>query len=208
MTKLKKFALILLLPIILFGRVEAATDTTTLTGDINDLIVQGNDLLVDISNLTLTALSMGSALDSLETSVGNYTDNVIAVYNTLDGSSSMSLTSELLISMQTLSSTSLALSQQLVVLSNTIITLAPLTMLTTLDSSLAAMLRLSTDIGTMADRIGEMADRILVMADNIGIMADRILATQIIQSENLALTMDAILQTQKNTLALISMFSL
>ena len=208
MTPLRKFTLVLLLPLMLLGRVEAATDTTTLTTDINELIVQGNDLLVQMSKISLSAFTMANTLGTLETSVSNYTNNVIAVYNTLDGSSSMSLTSELLISMQTLSSTSLALSQQLVVLSNTIITLAPLTMLTTLDSSLAAMLRLSTDIGTMADRIGEMADRILVMADNIGIMADRILATQIIQSENLALTMDAILQTQKNTLALISMFSL
>lgn len=207
MTQIRKFAL-LLLPLMLFGRVEAATDTTTLTGDIYNLIEQGNDLLVEMSNTSLTALSMGTALESLETSVGTYTNNVIAVYNTLDGSNSMSLTSELLINMQTLSSTSLALSTELIVLSNTIITLAPVTMLTTLDSSLTAMLRLSTDIGTMADRIGEMADRILIMADNIGVMADRILATQIIQSDNLALTMDAILQTQKNTLALISMFSL
>ncbi|MBK1704031.1 hypothetical protein [Halochromatium glycolicum] len=40
------------------------------------------------------------------------------------------------------------------------------------------VLRLSADIGTMADRIGEMADR-------IGQMADRILETQRIQSDNL-----------------------
>ena len=208
MTPLRKFTLVLLLPLMLLGRVEAATDTTTLTTDINELIVQGNDLLVQMSKISLSAFTMANTLGTLETSVSNYTNNVIAVYNTLDGSSSMLLTSDLLISMQTLSGTSLAIAQQLVVLSNTIITLAPLTILTTLDSSLSAMLRLSDDIGTMADRIGEMADRILVMADNIGIMADRILATQIIQSDNLALTMDAILQTQKNTLSLISMFNL
>jgi methyl-accepting chemotaxis protein len=40
------------------------------------------------------------------------------------------------------------------------------------------VLKLSSDIGAMADRIGEMADR-------IGQMADRILETQRIQSENL-----------------------
>ena len=44
------------------------------------------------------------------------------------------------------------------------------------EASLAAMLTLSDDIGTMADRIGEMADRILIMSDNIGLMADRTLA--------------------------------
>jgi hypothetical protein len=42
------------------------------------------------------------------------------------------------------------------------------------------------------------------MSDNIGLMADRILETQIIQSENLILTQNTILQTQTNTLALVS----
>ncbi len=41
-----------------------------------------------------------------------------------------------------------------------------------------AMLQLSTDIGSMADRIGEMADRIVVTEDKIGQMADRIVATE------------------------------
>ena len=48
-----------------------------------------------------------------------------------------------------------------------------------------SMLRLSDDIGIMADRIGEMADRIVYteeligqMADRIGIMADRIVDTE------------------------------
>jgi predicted RNA-binding protein with EMAP domain len=39
---------------------------------------------------------------------------------------------------------------------------------------IAAMLRLSADIGTMANRIGEMADRIVVTEGLIGEMADRI----------------------------------
>ncbi|WP_019626037.1 hypothetical protein [Thioalkalivibrio sp. ALJT] len=74
----------------------------------------------------------------------------------------------------------------------------------TLVISIAAMLQLSNDIGTMADRIGEMADNILVMADNIGEMADRILVTQDLQSRNVALTMDSILQTRNNILAVVS----
>lgn len=41
-----------------------------------------------------------------------------------------------------------------------------------------AMLQLSTDIGTMADRIGDMADRIVETEDKIGEMADRIVATE------------------------------
>jgi hypothetical protein len=67
-----------------------------------------------------------------------------------------------------------------------------------------AMLQLSTDIGTMADRIGEMADRILLMADNIGTMADRILETQRIQGENVALTQKNILQAQANFNSLLN----
>ncbi|PLX51183.1 MAG: hypothetical protein C0613_00845 [Desulfobulbaceae bacterium] len=74
----------------------------------------------------------------------------------------------------------------------------------TIKDGLTAMLQLSDDIGTMADRIGEMADRILVMADNIGLMADRILVTQEIQNQNVAMTQATLLQTQTNMLTLVS----
>lgn len=74
-------------------------------------------------------------------------------------------------------------------------------------SGLAAMLRLSNDIGAMSDRILEMADRILAMADNIGVMADRILLTQRIQSANIAATQAALLTTQQNMVTLTSSVS-
>lgn len=74
-------------------------------------------------------------------------------------------------------------------------------------SGLVAMLQLSRDIGTMADRILEMGDRILAMADNIGAMADRILATQRIQSANLAATQAALLVTQQNMVTLTASVS-
>jgi hypothetical protein len=67
-----------------------------------------------------------------------------------------------------------------------------------------AMLQLSKDIGTMADRILEMADKILVMADDIGEMADRIVETQKIQSENVALTQANLLKAQENFLSLLN----
>ena len=67
----------------------------------------------------------------------------------------------------------------------------------------SAMLRLSDDIGTMADRIGEMADRIVATELQIGLMADRILETQRIQSENLALTQANLLKAQENFNALL-----
>ncbi len=61
-----------------------------------------------------------------------------------------------------------------------------------------AMLRLSDDIGKMADRIGEMADRIVATEIQIGIMADRILETQRLQNQNVALTQTNILKAQEN----------
>ncbi len=61
-----------------------------------------------------------------------------------------------------------------------------------------AMLQLSKDILEMADKIGEMADRIVATELQIGIMADRILQTQQLQSNNLALTQANLLQAQKN----------
>ncbi len=77
----------------------------------------------------------------------------------------------------------------------------------TLDDGITAILALSDDIGAMADRISEMADKILIMSDNIGLMADRILQTQQLQNENVALTQGSILQTQKNLLALLAVIN-
>lgn len=73
----------------------------------------------------------------------------------------------------------------------------------TLKDGIVAMLQLSGDIGTMANRIGAMADKILVMSDNIGLMADRILLTQELQNQNVALTTRSLLQTQTNMLGLV-----
>lgn len=64
-----------------------------------------------------------------------------------------------------------------------------------IDNSEATTLRLSDDIGQMAEHIGEMADRIGQMADRIGVMADRILATQRIQSENMEASQESIRDT-------------
>jgi hypothetical protein len=60
-----------------------------------------------------------------------------------------------------------------------------------------AMLSLSKDIGSMADRIGDMANKIVATELQIGIMADRILETQHIQSNNLALAEANVLMSQQ-----------
>jgi len=59
-----------------------------------------------------------------------------------------------------------------------------------------SMLRLSDNIGTMADRI-------LATEKEIGAMSDRILETQRIQNENVALTQKNILSAQQNLSAIL-----
>jgi len=97
-----------------------------------------------------------------------------------------------------------AISTQTSLLSMDITILAPTTDAMILADGIRAVLQLSSDIGEMADRIGEMADNVLIMSDNIGLMADRIIVTQGIQSENMLLTQNTVLQTQTNILALVS----
>jgi hypothetical protein len=116
----------------------------------------------------------------------------------------LQLDTDVLGGIEGLSNTTLSLANEALRLSVDLQSLSTAVDMITLKDALAAMLQLSTDIGSMADRIGEMADNILVMSDNIGLMADRILLTQELQNRNVELTINSILQTQTNTLALVS----
>jgi len=116
----------------------------------------------------------------------------------------LQLDADVLAGIEGLSNTTLSLANEALRLSVDLQSLSTAVDMITLKDALAAMLQLSTDIGSMADRIGEMADNILVMSDNIGLMADRILLTQELQNQNVELTINSILQTQTNTLALVS----
>ena len=116
----------------------------------------------------------------------------------------LQLDADVLGGIEGLSNTTLSLANEALRLSVDLQSLSTAVDMITLKDALAAMLQLSTDIGAMADRIGEMADNILVMSDNIGLMADRILLTQELQNQNVELTINSILQTQTNTLALVS----
>ncbi len=60
-----------------------------------------------------------------------------------------------------------------------------------------AMLRLSDDIGSMADKIGEMSDRIVSSELQIGVMTDKFLDAQKKQDNNTALTQANILKAQE-----------
>jgi hypothetical protein len=184
-----------------------ALDSQSLTADLDALVLEGNDLVATVTTTTLTVFKMESQLANLETSIDTYGANVQAVYDGVANATGvLTLDSELLVSLQTLATVSASLAQGVLALSNEVVVLAPLTGLSTLESSLYSMLRLADDIGTMANRILEMADKILVMADNIGLMADRILATQLIQNSNIELVVDATMATQQNTLTLFGLF--
>lgn len=197
-----------LLLLLNLNNAQAALDVTVVTSNINNLILQGDDLLVTIKGTTLTSTSMDSQLSAIETDVTNFQAEVVAIYDSIvvEAGTSLSLSDDLLVAFQGLSAVSSSLANATLELGIQIADLASITTTSTLSNSLSAMLRLSDDIGLMANRILEMADKILVMADNIGLMADRIIATQIIQSDNLKLVVDASLQTQTNTIQLIALF--
>ena len=69
---------------------------------------------------------------------------------------------------------------------------------------LMAMLRLSSDIGIMANRIGEMADRIVYTEELIGTMSDRIVTVSQALLGNNQATQTNILATQHNLSTLIA----
>ena len=177
------------------GHADLKTDMTALNHSMVEL--NGN-----ITDTNLTSDSMCAPLIALNQQVKEIVDTLTLVDQnisaplTLDNET-LVLTEELFISVAALSNASSLLSAEIALLQ-------PTTNAITLKDGITAMLQLSSDIGEMADRIGEMADKILIMSDNIGLMADRILETQVIQNENIALTQNTLLTTQTNVLTLVS----
>ncbi len=182
---------------------QAALSSATLGTDLNNLVLKGNALVATLNITKLTSLGSSSQLSQLESSVASYQQSVLAVYNSVAGATgTFSVSNDVLMALQNLAAINTALSVGLQGLSVSVVTLKPTMFLSTFQSSQATILRLSDDIGEMANRILDMANKILVMADNIGLMADRILATQVIQSANLKVIVDAVLQTQVNMILL------
>jgi len=174
-------------------------DLKTDLANINTSMLELNS---SISTTELTSNTMCASLISLNKQAQEIVDAIVLVNDSF--STPITLDNETLSLTENLFVTVASLSNQSSLLSNEVTLLQPDTDAFILADAITAMLRLSSDIGEMADRIGEMADNILIMSDNIGLMADRILETQVIQSENLVLTQNTLLQTQTNTLALVS----
>jgi hypothetical protein len=174
-------------------------DLKTDLANINTSMLELNS---SISTAELTSNTMCASLISLNKQAKDIVNAIVLVNDSF--TTPITLDNETLLLSENLFVTVASLSNESSLLSDEITLLQADTDAFILADAIASMLQLSSDIGEMADRIGEMADNILIMSDNIGLMADRILETQVIQSENLILTQNTLLQTQTNTLALVS----
>ncbi len=183
----------------------SSTAQASLTTDLQGLLSQGNSLDLQMSSTQLTADNMCNELLSLNRATNALIDNIAIVDQGF--TAPVSLDTDSLNALSDLSTMSVALASQAQFLSLDISAISTTANMVDIADGLNAMLQLSSDIGTMADRILEMADNILIMADNIGLMADRIIETQEIQNQNIALTQASILTTQENILTLVSVVS-
>jgi hypothetical protein len=167
--------------------------------DLQNLSTQGNALNTELSAFTFNQESSCMKLGTLNRSLEDYT---AALKSTTETMTAFSVTEADLIVLDDLSVIVKDMGQESLRLTAELNTIEDVAELFEYRAGLSAMLQLSNDIGTMANRILEMSDRILIMADNIGLMADRILITQQIQNTNIALTQASILTTQQNMVLL------
>ena len=182
--------------VILLASITLRADIHT---DLQSLLSQTNTLNSELGNFTFSQEGSCAQMRTLNQSIE---DNTLTIKNITDSMSSFSVTDADMDAVRDLSYLVQDMSVESVRLSVELNTITDTAELFEYSASLSAILQLSQDIGAMADRILEMADRILIMADNIGLMADRIITTQVIQSQNLALTQSSILLTQQNMVLL------
>lgn len=203
MSSYKRFyaAPLFLLLALMFAQVISTARASLLT-DLQDLNIQAAALNTQLSGITLTADTVCGPLGSANQSARDLVNSITTVNDSL--AAPLQIDTNVLDAMDTLFVTGLSIANEAQRLSVDLNTLSTTAEAITIKDGIVAMLQLSDDIGTMADRIGEMADNILVMSDKIGLMADRILLTQELQNENVALTINSILQTQTNALTLTS----
>lgn len=173
-----------------------------LTTDLQALVTRAGVLETQLAAIDAAAPGACAELGALNTSIEDTTASIESLTAQLPSALTLSTTD--LTSLASLSAAALRMANEAAQLSTQLRTVEGVQELFEYRSALSAMLRLSQDIGAMADRILEMADRILVMADNIGLMADRILVTQQLQNANVALIQAAILATQQNLVSLSS----
>ncbi len=167
--------------------------------DLQDLLVEGNTLNSELTSFTLYQDSSCMKMGTLNQSIEGFT---LTVDSTIKNMIVFTVTDADLNALKDLSYLTKNMSFESMRLSLELTSITDSADLFQYKAGLSAILQLSKDIGAMADRILEMSDRILIMADNIGNMADAIITTQVIQSENLAVTQNSILITQQNMILL------
>lgn len=190
---------LLITPLAVFAG-KPAPALSPLATDLSALVTQGQSVDDQVAGIALTPQNSCTELGLASTSMADWLAAMESVYAGL--TSTFSVDVESLDALDQLSSLNLSIASNVQSLSQDLNSISNVVELVEYETSLAAILSLSSDIGSMADRIGEMADRILVMADNIGLMADRILITQQLQSSNVVTTQNSILATQLNAVAL------
>lgn len=167
--------------------------------DLQNLSTEGNILNTELSAFTFNQEGSCMELGTLNRSIEAYT---AVLKSTTESMTPFSVTEADLTVLDELSVLARNMGTESLRLTAELNSIEDVAELFEYRAGLSAMLQLSKDIGTMADRILEMSDRILIMADNIGIMAERILITQQIQNTNIALTQASILTTQQNMVLL------
>ncbi len=187
----KHFTALLLLLTLFLTNAQAS-----LTTDLQGVVSQGNALDANLSAFSFSQGDDCSKLGTLSTSVDEYIGSIEAIYAQL--SLPLSLTQEDLTSLDGLSTISRSMAVESARIALELNSVESVADLFEYRAGLSAVLRLSDDIGTMADRILEMANRILVMADNIGSMADKIVFTITLQSSNMQFIQASLLTTQQN----------
>ena len=164
----------------IIGLVVLPLMTTTahaaLATDLQSLATQASSINTQMSVMSLNADNSCSELSSVIASVESFTASIESVSANLTAPLSMDVDS--LNALDSLSVSSAGIAAFLPLFSTDITAISTVIDQADIQASLDAMLKLSDDIGVMADRILEMADLILAMADNIGLAADQIIATQ------------------------------
>jgi len=194
----------LLAPLFMLGLLMAATvpARADLASDLAVLNVEASALETQLEGITLSADSVCGPLNDANQAARDLVNSITAVEESL--AAPLTVDAATMDAFDQLFVTGLGIANEALRLSVDLQTLSATADAITIKDGITAMLQLSDDIDTMADRIGAMSDKILVMADNIGLMADRIIQTQELQNQNVALTTQSILQTQTNALTLVS----
>ncbi len=185
---------------ILLGK--SAYAVSPLASDLQALLTEASAFNTQLSGISMSADTFCAELLDANQSGNSHLQSIEVVDASL--AAPLTLDADILNALENLSAVYISLGGEAMRLSTDMNLLYSTADQLSIAQGISAMLRLSDDIGAMADRIGEMADRILVMSDNIGEMADRILLTQQIQNGNIALTQQNILTAQTNVIALVS----